>query len=127
MIFGIPNNGINIQVTDSTVDNIRPSLADFLLHPDLPSMHTKSTFSKAARPSRGETKRKGASHIFRNGPHYGRIFIENRYPHFLRPFVRLTCMPRPPYVIRDCVFSNNAAFQISERRDACEANEKTNS
>jgi len=37
------NAEINMQVTDSTVDNIRPLLADFLSHPDLSSMHMKST------------------------------------------------------------------------------------
>lgn len=106
-----------MQVTDSTVDNIRPSLADFLLHPDLPSTRTKSTvlFESSSPLPRGETKRKGASHISRNGPRYGRIFIENRYPHSLRPFVRpsvrLTCTPRPLCIIRDCAFSNNAVLQ----------------
>lgn len=107
-----------MQVTDSAVDNIRPSLADFLSHPDLPSVRMKSTvlFESSSLLSRGETKRKGVSHISRNGPRHGRIFIENRYPHSLRlfvlPFVRLTCMPRPSCIVRDCAFSDNAVFQF---------------
>lgn len=111
------NAKINVQVTDSTVDNIRPSLADFLSHPDLPSKHTKSAvLFERQFAARGARKRKGTSHISHNGPRYGRIFIENRYRHSLRPFarlfVRLTCIPRPPCIVWDCAVSDNAVFQF---------------
>jgi len=106
-----------MQVTDSVVDNIRPSLVDFLsILTYLPCTRNQPSFSRAGRSSRGETKRKNVSHIFRNRPRHGRNFIENRYPHSLRPFVhpfvRLTCMPRPLYIVRDCAFSDNAIFQF---------------
>lgn len=34
------------------------------------------------------------------------------FDRFAHPFVRLTCMPRPPCIVRDCAVSDNAVFQF---------------
>lgn len=57
-----------MQVTDSAVNNIRPSLADFLSQSDLPtSVCAKSTVlfeRRAARSSRGARQNEKTSRIF---------------------------------------------------------------
>lgn len=65
IISGISDNArINVQVTDSAVDNIRPSLADFLSHPDLPSVHTKSAVLFESRSPLEAKQNEKAPRIF---------------------------------------------------------------
>lgn len=96
IISGISDNArINVQVTDSAVDNIRPSLADFLSHPDLPSVHTKSAVLFESRSPLEARQNEKAPRIFPVMDHATAEFLSKtdiRIP-FDRSFVRSFDLP----------------------------------